>query len=129
MRFLVINIGSSSCKYALFDANEELVRDENIDVSPNSADVVKYILRQVGNVDEIGAIVHRLVHGGDEHGIVEEITPDLTAHLAKLTALTPLHSPLAVAVIQIFAEFLPTKKQYAVFDSGWFKDLLSLIHI
>ncbi len=121
--FLVVNVGSSSVKYALFDEREKLRIREHIEGARDFRLTARRLLRKIGHLEEISATIHRIVHGGDKHEPVAEMTSLLLAHLKNTSELTPLHSPEALEAAEALAEFLPSAKQYAVFDSGFFRGL------
>lgn len=126
MSVLVINVGSSSLKYALFEEGSEKFLHEGtvgIDDHFDADEMVKKILRNVSNIGDLQVIAHRIVHGGEQHKGVEEVTQMVLKELEPYNFLAPLHNPHAVAIARSFLEFMPRLKHVAVFDSWFFRSL------
>lgn len=119
---LVINAGSTSVKYKLFDGNEvELAQGQYAEKDFKSS--IKQLLRQVVSHGDIGAVGHRVVHGGWQFSRPTLITAAVMEELAELNYLAPLHNPHNLAGIEAVSDFLPQAAQVAVFDTGFFSDL------
>lgn len=120
---LVINSGSTSLKYKLFDKNNKELKSDVFEISSNHEIIIKKILREIGNVSDIEAVVHRVVHGGED--FVEPIIVDDNnlAKLEELNVLAPLHNPFNLLGIKIIKDFLPNTKQIAVFDTAFFSEM------
>ncbi|MFB9768515.1 acetate/propionate family kinase [Lactiplantibacillus modestisalitolerans] len=150
---LIINAGSSSLKWQLFEMPAETVVAsglvERISM-PGSIFTIKYGDHQkyettVDNLDqnhaaqmmltelqrldviadlsEITAVAHRVVAGGEQFKHAVEVTPDVLAAIKDLSNFAPLHNPMEAKGIETMAQTLPDVKQYAVFDSQFFTDL------
>lgn len=135
MNILVLNLGSSSFKFELFDSGNlaflkagefEMpadVVDEN-NVQQESVDkLFREMLRQIGDVSQIKAVGHRVVHGGDKYLATQEINVEEIYELEKLNDLAPLHNPYNLAGIKSSNKYIPEVSDYAVFDTAFFKDL------
>src|SRR5689334_9740723 len=110
MNVLVLNPGSSSLKFAL---NAETGVVEHARMAEATAEVLR---RFEGRVDAAGV---RVVHGGSrfvQPTIVDDAVLD---GIRELSALAPLHSPLAVAVIEEVRRTLPRVPIVAVFDTAF----------
>lgn len=69
--------------------------------------------------NEINAIGHRVVHGGEEFTDSVLITPDLMSTLRSLIELAPLHNPHNIRGINACIKTLPKVPQVAVFDTAF----------
>lgn len=130
-QILVFNLGSTSLKYKLFNIKKRkfiLVKKnefENIGedkgISHNQA--IKLALSEIGNLTDIIAIGHRVVHGGNEFVEPTVVTFDILKRLEKYNQLAPLHNPYNLAGIRACLVYFPTVLNIAVFDTAFFKDL------
>jgi acetate kinase len=68
---------------------------------------------------EIGAVGHRVVHGGEEFTESVLITPELMSTLRSLIELAPLHNPHNIRGINACQKTLPNVPQVAVFDTAF----------
>jgi len=149
---LVINSGSSSVKFAVYDTAPDARlqriangRIEGIGTQPRlrvwdgggsaledrrirvSADPVQgpeeafeQLLDWLGQHAQgrtLGAVGHRVVHGGTAFARPARITPDILAQLQSLSALAPLHQPHNLSAIHALATLLPGLPQVACFDT------------
>ena len=73
----------------------------------------------IRNVDEIDAIGHRVVHGGEYYDDSVLVDDEVLKNLEELSALAPLHNPANVMGIKVMRELLPGKKNVAVFDTAF----------
>ena len=152
MKIAVINSGSSSIKFQLFDMNSELVLAsvvvEKIGES-NSVTTLKYsdkkiatnsvienhhegleniidILSQnniLNSFSSLDAIGHRVVHGGEEFNKATIIDETVISKIRELIPLAPLHNPANLEGITICRKKAPTVKQIAVFDTSFHSSL------
>jgi acetate kinase len=127
-RVLVVNSGSSSVKYRLFDGDETVDRGlvEQIGEAGGQAADHHQALRDVlGELDLKGltAVGHRVVHGGLR--FTEPILVDdrVVAAIERLVPLAPLHNPANLAGIAATRELLPDTPQVAVFDTAFHRTL------
>ncbi len=149
-KVLVINSGSSSLKYQLFevdgnkyevlakglaerigidgskikikyangDKNEVVIDLPNHEVALR--EVFKLLLNgAISNMDEISAVGHRVVHGGEIFKNSVVINDKVLEQIADLSALAPLHNPAAVIGIKAVRNILPAVPQVAVFDTAF----------
>jgi acetate kinase len=70
-------------------------------------------------LEEIGAVGHRVVHGGDRFTQAVVITPEVKRVIGELAELAPLHNPAALAGIMAMEQTLPHTPQVAVFDTAF----------
>ena len=150
---LVINAGSSSLKWKLFEMPAETVlasglverismpgsiftvkygdhqKFETTIDNLDQADAAKMVFDELQRLDiiqdlsEITAVAHRVVAGGQVFKSAVEVTPEVLEQIKALSNFAPLHNPMEAQGIATMAKTLPNVKQYAVFDSQFFTDL------
>jgi acetate kinase len=121
MNVLVINCGSTSVKYGVFDSEETLLADgtiERVDSAGGHADAISKILAGLGST-KIDAVGHRVVHGGPDFHDSVLIDSEVVAAIEDCVALAPLHNPANLAGIAAVTLALPDVSQVAVFDTAF----------
>lgn len=73
----------------------------------------------IHSFDEIDAIGHRLVHGGERFAQSVRITPEVIEKLKECTPLAPLHNPANILGIEAVTRVLPQTPQVGVFDTAF----------
>ncbi|MGO9938435.1 MAG: acetate/propionate family kinase [Terracidiphilus sp.] len=149
---LTINGGSSSIKFALFEAGDSLQRileggieriglpDAALRVKGlNQADnfsrlvtapdhtvavarLMDWIEERSGR-DELTAVGHRVVHGGPKYGKPQRITAEMVEDLHRLTPFDPEHLPEEILLTKAFHHRFPDLPQVACFDTAFHHDL------
>jgi acetate kinase len=71
------------------------------------------------SIDEIDAIGHRVVHGGEKFVQPTLITADVVAEIEKVSQLAPLHNPPNLDGIRACLRLMPGTPQVAVFDTAF----------
>lgn len=150
---LVLNCGSSSIKFAVFDArarplpHEPLWRGEvqgiggpdptfgetgvarravELDAQHPHTAALDHILAQVDARlagDRLVAVGHRVVHGGSRYFEPVVVDADLVADLRRLTPLAPLHQPFPLKAMSLLLAQQPTVVQVACFDTAFHRTL------
>lgn len=147
-KYLVINCGSSSLKFSLYEMSSEklLVKGYFEKIGYNDSfwtividgnkikkegylkdhsDSVKVMLQElldnniITSFAEIKGVGHRILHGGELYNESVIITDDVLNNIINLTKLGPLHHPGQIAGIKAVLESLPNVKQVAVFDTAF----------
>lgn len=77
----------------------------------------------ITSIDEIDAIGHRIVHGGNYFDSSALITDEVLQNIESLCTLAPLHNPPALKCIQVCQDLAPGLPQVAVFDTSFFQTL------
>ncbi|MDD5806494.1 MAG: acetate kinase [Eggerthellales bacterium] len=77
----------------------------------------------ITSIDQIDAIGHRIVHGGNYFDSSVLIDDDVIAKITELCDLAPLHNPPALNCINVCMELAPHTPQVAVFDTSFFQSL------
>ncbi len=77
----------------------------------------------ITSIDQIDAIGHRIVHGGNYFDSSALITPEVIEKIESLCTLAPLHNPPALKCIRVCERLAPDLPQVAVFDTSFFQSL------
>ncbi|MFI5889140.1 acetate/propionate family kinase [Actinoplanes sp. NPDC051513] len=123
-RALVLNCGSSSVKYRLFDGAGTVAKGliERIGESGGDAADHRAALQRImsdTDLDGLAAVGHRVVHGGPEFTSATVIDDAVTSRIEALIPLAPLHNPAALSGIEVARKLLPDVPQVAVFDTAF----------
>ncbi|MCI6553812.1 MAG: acetate kinase [Lachnospiraceae bacterium] len=73
----------------------------------------------VKSLDEIGAVGHRIVHGGDKFASSTLITDEVISAIESCNELAPLHNPANLLGIAACQELMPGTPMVAVFDTAF----------
>ena len=73
----------------------------------------------VTSIEEINAVGHRVVHGGEKFNASVLISDDVIKKIEECIEIAPLHNPPNLAGIQAINELLPDVPQVAVFDTAF----------
>ncbi|WP_431943878.1 acetate/propionate family kinase [Micromonospora marina] len=123
-RILVLNSGSSSVKYRLYDGDDVLDKGtvERIgEPGGGPADHESAVREIIGRLDLTGlsGVGHRVVHGGRKFSAPVRIDDAVVTAIEGLVPLAPLHNPANLAGIRVAREALPDTPQVAVFDTAF----------
>jgi len=120
---LVLNCGSQSIKWKIFDEKLKLVKQNKLDVF-NSDDFEVILTDELLKIkDDISLVGHRVVHGGENFRKPLKITEENLKEIEKINYLAPLHNPYNVLGIKICKNIFDKAEQFAVFDTEFFSDL------
>lgn len=122
MNILVINAGSSSVKYQVFDMSGEALIQRGKFERLQNPDAIRSAVQQI--LDEIGdtaidAVGHRVVHGGDTFKDAVVIEREVLDQIRQWIPLAPLHNPAHLAGIEAAQAALPDIPHVAVFDTAF----------
>ena len=85
--------------------------------------VLQYLLDEklgaIKNLDEIAAVGHRVVHGGEKFSSAVLINDEVLAAIEECCDLAPLHNPANLIGIRACQELMPGVPQVAVFDTAF----------
>ena len=120
---LVLNCGSQSIKWKIFDKKLKLVNQGKRDVfvSEEFENILADELSKI--TEEITLVGHRVVHGGGIFTKPLEITSENLSELEKISHLAPLHNPYNLLGIKICQKVFIEIPQIAVFDTEFFVSL------
>ena len=120
---LVINSGSSSVKYALFqfEPRPTLLRRGAIDRHQSRPGVAQLLEAVATDIDQfpLAVIGHRVVHGGPLHHQPAVVTDALLEGLKHLVPLAPNHLPDSIALIEECHRLRPGLPQVVCFDTAF----------
>jgi acetate kinase len=120
---LTVNAGSSSLRLDLFrhvQGNLERLRSAHHD---GATDDAPDLLGEFTDGIAIGAVAHRIVHGG-HFAETRRIDAEAEREIGRMAALAPLHNPPALRCLHAVRDLLgPDIPQYAVFDTAFFRAL------
>src|SRR5208282_4751494 len=151
-RILTINGGSSSIKFALFEAGDSLRRvlaggidriglpEATLRVKGlNQADNFSRLVTATDHTVAVGALMdwieersgrealaavgHRVVHGGPKYSQPQRITPEMVEDLRQLSPFDPEHLPEEILLTEEFHRRFPDLPQVACFDTAFHNDL------
>ncbi len=155
MKILVLNSGSSSIKYQLFNMEEEKVltkgvverigidnsflefeneNGEEIKIESEIPDhskgielVIDSLLDEengvLNSMDEISAVGHRVVHGGEKFAHSTLIDDEVIKKMEEVSDLAPLHNPPNLAGIKVCKDMMPDTPQVGVFDTAFHQSM------
>jgi len=155
MKVLVLNCGSSSIKFQLFDMEKKALMAKGvaekvglkgsfIKLEKENGDKVRfdgeildhqsgieYILGIITskkhgciiNLDEIDAVGHRIVNGGEKFNRSVLIDDEVQAAVEKCIDLAPLHNPANLKGVYAIKLLMPGKPQVGVFDTAFHQTL------
>ncbi len=128
VKIAVINSGSSSLKFKLFDMKtKEVLKSiliEHIGEENSSIKNHHQALESL-NIDfsELDAIGHRVVHGGENFNKPTILDEDSIDKIQKLIPLAPLHNPANLEGILVAKKYAPDILQIAVFDTSFHSNM------
>ncbi len=107
-----------------FNEGKKLTLDINMPTHKEAIELVLKTLtsgegRVIDSVNDIDAIGHRAVHGGEEFASSVLVTPKVIETMKKLIPLAPLHNPANIMGMEICQEIMPDKPNVAVFDTAF----------
>ena len=73
----------------------------------------------VKSLDEIGAVGHRLVHGGEKFACSTVITDDVIEAIKECSDLAPLHNPANLIGIEACRKLMPNVPMAGIFDTAF----------
>ncbi|MBO9401775.1 acetate/propionate family kinase [Shimia sp. R9_3] len=140
--YLVLNAGSSSIKYAVYDIELAVQLSGQVDrigMGPQyhggaseidlpvaedatHAEILDWLLAHIMGLEKGFNIIgagHRVVHGGQEFAAPARVTDEVIEKLRTLAPLAPGHQPHNLAGIEAVARRWPTIPQVACFDTAF----------
>ena len=128
MKIAVINSGSSSLKFKLFEMpGAKVLREELVEhIGEKNAPIQNHheaIASLHVNFADIDAVGHRVVHGGEKFVNSTLIDDEVIAAIKDLISLAPLHNPANLEGIKVVRHYAPNIPQIAVFDTAFHASL------
>ncbi len=137
MTILVINAGSSSIKYQLFDGQQasplasgmiDRIGEPGAAVA-NHLQALEQVVGQLkasgalASLDQLTAIGHRVVHGGEQFSQPVLIDAEVIRAIRDMIPLAPLHNPANLEGIEVMQRLCPGVPQVAVFDTAFHQSM------
>ena len=150
MKILVLNCGSSSIKYALYNMDDQSVItsggiekiglpdsfikfklngekfqiDRPIEEHTAGVQFIFEVLTTgehavLKDLNELDAVGHRMVHGGEKFNQSVVLTPKVMEEFALCNDLAPLHNPANIKGVNAVSALLPNIPQVGVFDTAF----------
>lgn len=144
MLILVLNCGSSSVKYRLYDMPRERCLSKGIVEKigekaniPHHKAAVKLAIQSlqkpgkgvISSIDKIDAVGHRVVHGGERFKQSTLINERVIKAIKEYGRLAPLHNPPNLAGIYACQRLLPNLPQAAVFDTAFHQSMPAFAYL
>lgn len=129
MKILVVNGGSSSFKFALFDSanfsrQTQPIWKKQVEFKNTQEDRKSSVEKILSEIKEdIDIVGHRVVHGASFFQAPTLINPSVIADLKQISKLAPLHNPINIEGIELSEKQFPKAKQMAVFDTAFFSKM------
>jgi len=125
---LVVNTGSTSLKYKVFDQYLGEIKSGGFNAIGqrlrDHTQAVNAMLDELSQQkDKIVKVGYRVVHGGDEADEIMPITLPVMKIIEKYSPLAPHHNPAVIKVIRALIEKIPYASHFAVFDTAFFRNL------
>ena len=117
-RILVVNAGSSSLKLRVLDDADGVVASIDLPAPRGTTDAGA-IETALGNLGQIRAVGHRIVHGGTRYSGPVRLDATVEANLRALNDLAPLHQPKSMAALAAVQAVLPDVPAVACFDTAF----------
>ena len=118
MRILVVNAGSSSLKLRVLDPDDRIVGTADLPAPRGQADSAA-VAHAIEGFGTVGAVGHRIVHGGTLYTRPVRIDREVVERLRALTDLAPLHQPKSLAALAAVEQALPDVPAVACFDTAF----------
>ncbi|WP_116247073.1 acetate/propionate family kinase [Nocardiopsis sp. FIRDI 009] len=121
MRVLAVNAGSSSLKLSVVEGAAPVAE---VSVPADRGVWERAAVEEaLAGLPEVGAVGHRVVHGGREFVAPVRLEAGVVERLRALAGLAPLHQPASLAGIEVVGRALPGVAAVACFDTAFHADL------
>lgn len=102
-------------------------KEQTVIPMPDHTEAIRLVLEALTNektgvvksLDEIGAVGHRIVHGGEKFAASTIITDEVMKAIEECNDLAPLHNPANLIGINACKKLMPTTPMVAVFDTAF----------
>lgn len=125
-----IGIDGSSIKYVALKDGKEVEIKKQLPIS-NHEEAMKQVtdlltdaeVGVISNPDDIKAVGHRVVHGGEKFVQPTLVTEEVKKEIEKLIPLSPLHNPACLEGIRSAEKIFKKAKHVAVFDTAFHQSM------
>lgn len=143
MKNLVINAGSSSLKFQVFEREVSVLSgiveeignknskikikegdkktEKSLEINDHREGVMNVLdlLKERKMLEDISFVSHRIVHGGEKFRNNVLIDDEVVSSIEKLIDLAPLHNGPNLEGVKIMRELLPQAKHFGIFDTAY----------
>ena len=128
-----IGIEGSQITYQPADGEKEV----NVSPMPTHTQAIKLVLDALTNAKtgviaslaEVGAVGHRVVHGGEKFTSSTLLTEEAIAAIEECNDLAPLHNPANLIGIRACQELMPNVPMVAVFDTAFHQTMPEEVYL
>ena len=118
-----LGLPDSFLKFTLADGSKKII-EKNMPEHTVGVELILEVLTNaeygcIKSLDEIEAVGHRLVHGGEKFNTSVVITPEVIKQMEACTDLAPLHNPANLKGVAAITKILPNVPQVGVFDTAF----------
>ena len=125
-----IGLENSLIRHKTYSGGEEKIVERTLELPDHDAGLQEVLtlltdpeLGVIKNPDEIYAVGHRVVHGGEAFATTAFITEEVKNKIKQLFPLAPLHNPANFMGIEVAQKIFTRAKQIAVFDTSFHQTL------
>ena len=147
MKSLVVNAGSSSLKFQIFDEDKSILSglieeigserskiklkekgekfEENLEIKTHRDAFMKVLdlLKERNLLNDLSFVSHRIIHGGEEFKDNVLIDDEVVSKMEGLVDLAPLHYGPHIEGVKIMRELLPNAKHFGIFDTAYYSTM------
>ena len=117
-------------KFTYKPTGKEAVKEADV-AMPTHSEAIQAVLNAlvdpangvIASMDEIGAVGHRVVHGGEKFASSVLITDEVMAAIEECNPLAPLHNPANIIGIKACQALMPNTPMVAVFDTAFHQSM------
>ena len=121
-----IGLENSLIKHKSYINGEEKIVERTLDLPDHEAGLQEVLdlltdvqIGVITNPEEIEAVGHRVVHGGETFAVTSFITQEVKDKIKQLFPLAPLHNPANYMGIDVAERIFTAARQIAVFDTAF----------
>ena len=121
-----IGIEGSYIKHTVFKGEEKFVSEKSAFIADHGEGLKQVLslltegeFAVIASPDDIHAVGHRVVHGGEHFSGATLITEEVKNKITKLFSLAPLHNPVNLKCIEVAEDTFRNAKQVAIFDTAF----------
>ena len=125
-----IGLGNSLIRHKIYCDTEEKVVERILDLPDHEAGLQEVLrlltdseIGVINNPEEIYAVGHRVVHGGENFAATSFISDEVKDKIKELFPLAPLHNPPNYMGIEVAEKIFTRARQIAVFDTAFHQTL------
>lgn len=125
-----IGIEGSYIKHTVFKGDEKFVTEKSAFIADHGEGLKQVLslltegeLAVIESPDDIHAVGHRVVHGGEHFSGPTLITEEVKEQIRKLFSLAPLHNSVNLKCIEVAEQTFQNAEQVAIFDTAFHQSI------